>query len=58
MRILDLAELNAQQFITQINGQLAGLAIGHGHVELLGLEPSERRVTPGRMFPVRLGVST
>lgn len=42
MRILDLAELNAEQLVAQGDGEFAGAAIRDGHVELLGLETANR----------------
>jgi len=42
VRVLDFAELDAEQLVAQFAGELAGAAVGDGDIELLGLEATDR----------------
>ena len=55
MRVFDLTKLDAEQFVAQGNGQLAGAAVGDGDIELLGLEATDRGDDGGGTTSEHLG---
>ena len=55
MRVLDFAELDAEQLVAQFAGELAGAAVGDGDIELLGLEATDRGDDGGGTASEHLG---